>query len=158
VVEYTYVSPRLSEALPLGGHVSIKRRFVAVLRASSAVRLLPGQDIGLALKDPAGPVLVVIRTRYDTVGETGQVPRELWIEISGPGDSLEAARKHLHDSATTASTSPVARKIRSRLGLLKVRGAGLHEFPPHDVDLIKPFPRNDVVPLGLARCTITDLQ
>jgi hypothetical protein len=98
------------------------------------VRLLPGQDIGLALKDPAGPVLVVIRTRYDTAGETGQVPRELWIEISGPGDSLEAARKHLHDSATTVvnilalANNAAIEELQTELTFDATEGLNEHEF------------------------------
>lgn len=88
----------------------MRRRFVTVLRASSAVRLRPGEEIRLVADEARGQTEIVVRTRYEDFPATqGKIPRELWVELSGPGESLdEAMRRHNDLAGTVASVLTLA--------------------------------------------------
>ena len=83
---------------------------MTVLRASSAVRLRFGEEIRLVADEARGRTEIVVRTRYEAFPATqGQIPRELWVELSGPGESLdEAMRRHNDLAGTVASILTLA--------------------------------------------------
>ncbi len=78
-------------------------RYTVVLRATeSQLRVPPGKGILLApIKSDYGTFELRILTRTDNVpGIQSPLPRELWIEVTGPAPSLEVA---LNIAAATAS-------------------------------------------------------
>ena len=68
------------------------RRYVAALRAFSAVRLPPGHDVAMSADTPYGTARVRIRTTYESYG-TGEVPRAIWFEVVGEAPTMEEARE-----------------------------------------------------------------
>ncbi len=67
------------------------RRYILALRGPSAVRLSANSDVRIQVLGPDGTNWVTIRTIYRDWG-SGSVPMAIWLEVAGPGRSLEQAR------------------------------------------------------------------
>jgi len=67
------------------------RQYIVALRGPSAVRLSPHSDVRIQARGPFGTCWLTIRTIYDDWGD-GAVPSSIWIEVVGPGPSLDQAR------------------------------------------------------------------
>jgi len=84
--------------------------FVTVLRGSSAVRLPHGHQIQLRVAVEGEPFLVTIRTRYlPFEGKPNALPRELWVEVQGPGPGvMDAMGKAVQVSFSAVAVLTVA--------------------------------------------------
>lgn len=96
------------------------RRYVSALRAPSAARLYPDETIELNIEEEFGQSSITIRTRYEKTADT-IVHRELWLEVVGPGTTLdETMRRHSEMAATlvsviTLATNAVAQDLQLEL-------------------------------------------
>ena len=86
------------------GLFSAGARFVTVLRASSAIRLPPGQAFQYNIDAPDGSWQITFRTKYETIAESQELPRELWVEVVGPGTSIDDAMRRAQGHANVGAS------------------------------------------------------
>ena len=78
--------------------------YVGVFRASAAFRLQRDAEFICSFRDdPYGDYRVTVRTRYQPLSLeiSEQIPRELWVEVCGPGADLDGFIASAHDKANT---------------------------------------------------------
>jgi hypothetical protein len=83
--------------------VASARKIIGLVRASSAVRLMPEHTLHFVANDLGGATEVVLRTLYAEMPETEPVARELQVQVthsSAPEDFV-AARERVHELAST---------------------------------------------------------
>jgi len=73
--------------------------YATVLRASSAIRIPPDQYFQYNSAQGDEVWQLTLRTRYLDSGP-GQRTRELWIEVVGPANKLDAAMRHKREPLT----------------------------------------------------------
>lgn len=78
--------------------------FVTVLRASAAVRVAPGTQVSMNVVDKGQSWQVTFRTRYVDFAEQQQLPRELWVEVVGPGEDLDDAMRSAQGRANVMAS------------------------------------------------------
>jgi hypothetical protein len=79
------------------------RKVIGVVRASSAVRLLPGHTLHFVANDLAGATEIVLSTHYVEMPETEPVARELFVEVThnAAPEDFPQARERVHELAST---------------------------------------------------------
>ena len=73
------------------------RTFTVVLKAPSAAKLLPEDTYTITYRDNPFPGVFHVRARtlWRSAGFDSPIPRELWIEVVGPAQSLDEALQRL---------------------------------------------------------------
>lgn len=74
--------------------------YATVLRASSAIRIPLDQHFQSNTTQGDEVWQLTLRTRYLDSGPGQRMPRELWIEVVGPANKLDAAKRHKREPLT----------------------------------------------------------
>ncbi len=82
--------------------------YVTVFRSSAAVRL--PRNVQIEFREEQGESIITVRTRYTPLGDDPEVvPRELWVEVVGPGLGFEdALRKAFSTAAVITNVIAIA--------------------------------------------------
>ena len=108
--------------------------YITVLRTSAALRFLPGHQLQLLFGVADEPFLVTLRTRYLPFGgEPEAIPRELWVEVSGPGNDLtDAIAKAVQAASTCVGLLCVAMNAATELLTVEIAFDGADEHEMHE--------------------------
>lgn len=77
--------------------------FMAVVRATSAVRIEPENAIVTKLSDPEGDIEVVIYSQYEDTPSVKGIPSDLIFRLRGISRDLDSGAKKLADRASTCA-------------------------------------------------------
>lgn len=119
-----------------------RHQYVGAFAGSAAFRVAPNDAVAYSLSDPHGIFQLVAQTRHEPYGEGQSIPRELWIQVSGPGVSLDAFITHAQDMANTiTSILTFAHNSGTDFGVqanLAFDACEAHEDHPYFQNVIKP--------------------
>lgn len=136
-----------------------ERQYVAVFSATSAAGFLRADTVKLTLNGPHGENHIVrIGTRYLPLLGKGLVPRGLWVDVTGPADSINGALARFQDLAGTVvailalATNAGIDDLTAELVFDATEGLEAHEFEQYFLnelsDLPQPIRHPDIPAFG----------